>query len=701
VNCNQEGARATLSMDGATLATAVVTGGVATLQYAPINTLGTATLTVTAFNCLPYIAGLDVIPAEGPFVVFGSADINDPTGNNNGLADYGETIDLSVELENVGITNAENVVVTISTTDPYIIITDAIEVYPVIPANGTAIIENGFGFDISSGVPDQHSVIFNLSSSDGDQSWESTFIVDANAPILNINTLTINDVTGGNGDGQLDPGESVEMTINYTNTGHAVAYDVDTYLEGQSGFVEVLDPVQNFETIGFLGVFDKIFNVTVDTEAPEGIMVNFMNELTMGEMVVASDFIRKISAKVEDFETGDLTKFDWETGGTLPWAITNQFVYEGAYCVKSGAITHNQTSEISMTYEVMTADSIVFFRKVSSEPSDMLKFFINNVQIDQWSGTTGGWKRQAYAVTPGMKTFKWVYMKSATGTTGSDCAWIDFILLPPPMALTIWAGPNDDVCTGNTYNLSESYGTDFVSIGWNTAGTGTFDDNTVMHPTYTPGQEDILAGNVTLSLTLTDDQGNTVMDNMELSFSDVPEAPATPQGPVQVDPALTPNSDYSTEGTLTADHYAWHIQPAESGTIAGSGTTATVTWNPDFIGSAFITVGGANDCGEGTLSTALEVVVDVVGINDPANNGMTVYPNPASSLVNLKMGDAINGNLNVRIFNILGQNVLESGYSSPSAGQVIPLDVSSLQRGMYILSVTGEKVRHEQKLIVR
>jgi hypothetical protein len=701
VNCNQEGARATLTMDGTMLATTTVTGGVATLQYAPINTPGTATLTVTGFNCLPYTASIDVIPAEGPFVVFGTFDINDPDGNNNGLADYSESVDLSVGLDNVGIQDAIDVTVTISTTDPYVTITDPTEVYPLIPANGSATIENGFGIDIASNVPDQHAVTFNLNSSDGDQSWQSTFIINANAPILNINSLTISDVTGGNGDGELDPGEQVEMTINYSNTGHAIAYNVDVYLEGQSGFTEVLDPNQNFENIGFLGVFNKTFNVTIDADAPEGIMVNFQNELTMGDMLMTSDFIRKISAKCEDFETGDLTKFNWQTGGNLPWGITNQFVYEGNYCVKSGAITHNQSSEISLTYEVMNADSIIFFRKVSSEPSDQLRFFINNVLMDQWSGTTGGWKRQAYAVTPGMKTFKWIYQKSATGTSGSDCAWIDFIVLPPPMVLTIWAGPNDDVCNGSTFQLMESYGTDYVSIDWNTTGTGTFSDNTVMHPVYTPGQEDLMTGNVTLSLVLTNDQGTSVQDDMELSFTDVPEAPATPQGPVQVDPAVTPITDYSTQETGTADHYAWHLQPAEAGSIAGIGTTATVSWNPDYVGAAFITVAGVNDCGEGILSSALEVTVDVVGINDPTIAAMTVYPNPVTSTLNMRMVSGVNGPVNVRIFNILGEKILEANYGAQSAGQLITLDLSALPQGMYILSVSGNQLHYEQKLIVR
>jgi hypothetical protein len=703
VSCDVEEARATLSMDGTTLSTGVVEGGSVTLQFAPLSAPGSATLTLTAFNCLPYIVALDVIPADGPFLVLESYDINDQDGNSNGLADYNESIDLGVELENVGVEDAIDVTVTLSTSDPYITITDPTELYALVPAGGTATIENAFGFDISSDVPDQHQVIFTLNSTDGDNNWQSTLILNANAPVLHITSLVIDDTENGNGDGEMDPGERVDMTFNYSNSGHAVAYNVDTYLEGQSGFVEVLDPIQNFTNIGFFGAYEKTFSVTVDEDAPEGISINFLNEMSMGELLIGQDFPRKISALCEDFETGDFTKYNWQLGGTMPWDITYQYVYEGNYCIKSGPISHGQTSEISLTSQVMIQDSIVFFRKVSSEPADKLKFFINNSLIEEWSGTTGGWKRQAYAVSPGTKTFKWVYSKGTTGSAGSDCAWLDFIVLPTPMALTIWAGPNDESCTGSSYQLMESYGTDYSTVEWNTTGTGDFDDNTLMHPLYTPGAEDITTGIVSLSLTLTDGEGNMVQDEMLLSFIDVPQAPVTPQGPEQVDPFITPVSDYTTEEIENAESYTWYINPEYAGTINGDHITSTVTWNPEFIGTAQITVAGINQCGEGSVSEALSVTVNVVGIEETSvpESTFSVYPNPASGILNLMSASGTDQPLSVRIFNILGEKVMEQDLKTLSAGQIMSLNVSSFPAGMYILSVTGQQVKFDRKLIIR
>ncbi len=284
----------------------------------------------------------------------------------------------------------------------------------------------------------------------------------------------------------LDPGEQVTMTINYTNNGHATAYDVDVYLEGQSGFVEILNPEQNFTSIGFLGVFNKVFDVTVDEVAPEGIVVDFVNELAMGNFYDNKTYCEKISPLVEDFETGDFNKYNWQFPGTLPWEASMEYPYAGLFSARSGAITGNQTSEIKITLEVMTDDSITFIRKVSSEAADKLQFFIGTTLIDEWSGTNEGWRKQSYAITPGNKTFRWVYTKNSTGNGGSDKGWLDNIHLPSPMAMTIWAGPDSKVCAGDAFQVTESYGTDYSTITWSSSGTGTFYDNSQIQPVYTP-----------------------------------------------------------------------------------------------------------------------------------------------------------------------------------------------------------------------
>ncbi|MBW6461269.1 MAG: T9SS type A sorting domain-containing protein [Bacteroidales bacterium] len=703
--CDAEGGRASLSLDGTLLCTEIIQGSSVTLNFTALNNPGSVTLTITAFNYLPYITEIDVIPATGPYVVMDSYQVSDPTGNNNGLPDYNETIHLDMNMKNVGVLDAINVMVSLSTNDPYIIVSDYSELFEIIPAGETVNIAEAFTFFIASDVPDQHQVIFNLTSDDGTDSWQSTFFMNMNAPVLNINSITVNDNIVGNGNGELDPGERAELTINYSNTGHAVAYDVDVYLEGRSGFVEISDPLQHFNSIGFFGAFNKTFSVSVDDDAPTGITVDFFNELTMGDHHQDKNFPLKISANCEDFETNNFTKFNWQQGGNLPWQISNVYPYQGFYSARSGVITHNETSELWITYEVMSNDSIVFIRKVSSESSDYLKFYINNELMGQWSGTTGGWKREAFPVSGGMKTFKWVYQKNNVGSAGNDCAWLDYIVFPSPKVLTIWAGPDDEVCEGESYHISKSYGTAYFQAEWATSGSGAFNNNTIINPVYTPSGADISGGEVQLTLTLWGSQGSMVTDEMKLGFIVAPAAPATPEGPDYIDVAVTQVSEYLINAIAGAVDYIWALEPEIAGTIIAQDTNATVSWNAEFTGTAHIMAAALNECGTGPFSAALEVTVDntLVYIADPGAEGVFVkiYPNPTSGLLHLAWSDASVQNRSVRIYGLAGNIVYNQENAHSADGQVMTIDVSALSPGVYVMALTGNGSSLFQKLIIR
>ncbi len=658
-------------------------------------------LTVTKTNYFRHEETLQVIPATGAYCIYGSHTIHDTTGNNNGLPDYNETLGLSLEMKNVGMADAENVTVTISTNDPYVTIVDNTEFYGTIPASQSITIDNGFTVYLAENTPDQHQVIFNIVSSDSTNTWNSLFMLKVNAPVLNINTLTINDNANGNGNGQLDPGETVTMTINYNNAGHAVAYDVDSYLEGQSAFVEVLNPLQHFTSIGFFGVFNKSFDVVVDTNSPEGILVDFVNELTMGSYFSDKTYREKISAKIEDFETGDFTKYNWQSAGAAAWQITSSYPYQGNYSAKSGAISASQTSEIKVNYTVMSDDSIAFIKKVSSEAGDKLQFYIGNTLMGDWSGTGTSWTREAYPVTAGTKTFRWVYSKNGSGNAGADCGWLDNIVFPQPYMLTLWAGPDEEICAGETFLIAESYGTAYTQAEWTSSGTGTFNDNTVIHPVYTASDEDIANGMVTLTMTLWDDDGLSFTDEMVLSLDDGPDAPPVPQGPDYVDLFTTITSEYVTDGLPGLTQYAWYLDPADAGTIEGTSIKAIVTWNPAYLGMAYVSVAAFNDCGEGDISESFEVTVDnTVIVNDPdgANSAISVFPNPGTGLYNLVLENNSEKIINLRITNLLGETIY-SEYIQVDGSLNHQLNLEALPDGIYFLLMNDSNNIISRKIV--
>jgi hypothetical protein len=669
------------------------TGNTLTITIDPQEVGTIVTLTVTKTNYFRHEENITVIPAEGAYCLYGTCSVADTTGGNgNGLVDYNETVGLNLAMRNVGLSDGQDVTVTISTLDPFVDLLDNTEFYGNIPAGQSITIENGFSFYAAENIPDQHKVTFAVVATDGVNTWNSQFVMNVNAPNVNINSLTINDQANGNGDGILDPGEQVQMTINYSNTGHATAYDVDLHLEGQSGFVEVANPDQNFESIGFFGVFNKTYDVTIDSDCPEGIGINFVNEVMMGVYYGGKTFAEKIRPMVEDFETGNLTKYNWQFAGNQPWVASNQYPYQGLFSGMSGTITDNQTSELKISYNVMDNDSIIFIRKVSSEATDKLKFYIGTEVMGEWSGTSEGWRREAYAVTPGSKTFRWVYSKNGSGSSGSDKAWLDNIHLPSKLALTIWAGPDAIVCAGESYQVRESYGTDYNTVSWATAGSGSFNDNTQMQPDYTPSAEDIQAGSVTLTLTLTGNNGDIVTDELVLVFKTVPEAPQTIEGPDNVDLFVTTMSDYITAGVPDIYDYTWNIEPAEAGTIEGSSLYGLVTWNPEFMGTAYITVAAIGECGTGEFSQAYEVAVNnSVGIGESGDESLSIYPNPGSGLFNIRLSGIQNGNQDLRITNILGETIMKKSVKI-SGSTNYELNLESLPDGIYFLKI-GDTTR--------
>jgi RHS repeat-associated protein len=78
---------------------------------------------------------------------------------------------------------------------------------------------------------------------------------------------------------------------------------------------------------------------------------------------------------------------------------------------------------------VTGSGTIKFWWKVSSEQdADYLEFRINGVlQPGRISGTGGTWAQKTYTVGSGTYTFRWRYVKDGSGTSGDDCAWVDWV----------------------------------------------------------------------------------------------------------------------------------------------------------------------------------------------------------------------------------------------------------------------------------
>ena len=351
-------------------------------MFLPITEPGEADVVITGQNMKPYFGTVTVASPAGAYVLFNELQIDDSNGNNNGLIDFSEYIMLDVTLENLGSQTATNLVATLSTSDENVSIDSDTHNWPDIVANGTQTETGAFAFTVNDLVPDQHIVQFDLEITDGTDTWNSSFNVTLNSPVLTVLSYTIDDA-GGNNNGRLDPGETANIIIPNLNDGGCDALNTVATAVAAGSLITINNATFDLETIASGETKNAVFNVTVDASAQIGDIVN-VNYLVESDPYSASEILAlNIGLIIEDFESGNFETYAWEFGGNANWTIDEVDPYEGVYSAKSGDITDFQTSDLLITIIVTTDDQISFFRKVSSEESwDFLKFYIDGNEMD-------------------------------------------------------------------------------------------------------------------------------------------------------------------------------------------------------------------------------------------------------------------------------------------------------------------------------
>jgi hypothetical protein len=129
-----------------------------------------------------------------------------------------------------------------------------------------------------------------------------------------------------------------------------------------------------------------------------------------------------------DFEDGSVPS-NFTMTGNKSWYVTSSTAASGSYSLRSGSITHNQSSCFSFT-ESTTSGSFSFYYGISSESGyDYLRFYLNGSSSTYGSGSQS-WRQYVLTVSSGTNTFKWCYTKDGSVSSEYDAAWIDDIQMP-------------------------------------------------------------------------------------------------------------------------------------------------------------------------------------------------------------------------------------------------------------------------------
>lgn len=276
VNCDTDGALVAISYVNSEsnvvlLGTGVSADGSATVVFTePIVEPLDMTVTVTAYNKVTYSGLLSAVPADEPYVVLNSFST---TASPN----YGAQVGINVTLENISEVpyTATNVTATITTESTYAtIINGSAEVGTIDPAQ-VVNINDIFEFAIANNVPDQTPIVFTISLT-GEYNeevyeWAQNFIIKANAPVISIGNLTIDDAGQGTPN-YLEPGETASVKVILSNTGGAGLEDVNVKLLAESLFLTITDGAET-ASVAANATTEVIFTVEANEATPSGLAV--------------------------------------------------------------------------------------------------------------------------------------------------------------------------------------------------------------------------------------------------------------------------------------------------------------------------------------------------------------------------------------------------------------------------------------------
>ena len=660
--------------------------------FSPLASAELIDIFITAHNKTTYTDNIAVV-TDQPYVIFDAIEINDAAGNNNGEVDFGETIQLSLSLENVGNQAAAGVNVTLASTDPYISIPYLVVDFGDFDPGEVITIEEAFEVIIADDIPDQHTLEIEVNAV-GQETWNSDFEMVVCAPALNFTNVTIDDMDGGNGNNMLDPGETAILKFDLMNQGHCLSPEIMMELEALNEFITVVTGSLDCPALNINETGTMAFEVLISEDAASGDVAKILADAEAGAYQLSRNYTFDVGLVSESFETGDFSAHDWDFSGNADWEICTDDPWEGDFCIRSGAIGNNADSEISLDIMTLQADTISFYRKVSSESNyDYLSFYVDNSLMGQWSGEEA-WQLVEYVVPAGMHTLRWVYEKDQGVQNGDDCGWIDFILFPPLAQATINAGDDGNICQGETF-VPDASAYFVQGINWSTNGDGEFNNTNMMKPTYTPGSEDIQNGEVMLSVTANGTSGGTVGDDVMLYIHQYPQAPPMPEGDINPCTNYGLTYEYTISGVNEEDEFFWELLPEEAGTIEGNSTTGTITWTPDYVGMVELHVSTVNACGQSAFSEALEIAADICTGTDEINKiHFDIYPNPNHGQFIISIPEGAE-NAELKVYNAFGKVIVNQ-----SAHTETMIDLSAYTKGIYFIHIQSNQKTFVEKVVV-
>ena len=542
------GAVIALTRDNDILAVATATGSSQNISIPLQPSNSRINIVGTKQDYLRYVGHITVISEPHLSLI----EVTPNNVNDNGQLEYGAQSTFDMTIKNVGDLDANNATATLTTNTPTLVtITNSTATLPALGSEQSIDLEDAYGITVANNVANNDTLGFTLTFDDGSHQWTSEFFFRTAAPSLNIGeAMLINDSPGdkgmADGNGRLDPGENAMVKFSFSNEGDATANNVSaTLMTTRPNYISILTPTINFTAVDPGQTIELTYAISVSAATPLGEAVDFKMTIVTGDQGYGDEkqFSHRIGLDLANFEQG-LEGLEWENDPQHPWVVSTSNPYSGSQCLQSGTISHNETSTLSIQYNVESDDEIHFCIKTSSQTNgDFLRFYIDNTMIQEWSGTNN-WQECIFPVAQGEHTFRWAFERNASGSGGNNRVWIDEILFPAKhVTFACIAGADQDLCMEEVQ--LEAYALGFEALHWTTNGDGNFSATDILNPTYTPGEQDLNNKTVVLSLTATNSLDEEITDQVTIHFHEATSIEMDEEGD------LCENGSFDLSATVT------------------------------------------------------------------------------------------------------------------------------------------------------
>lgn len=143
-------------------------------------------------------------------------------------------------------------------------------------------------------------------------------------------------------------------------------------------------------------------------------------------------------------------------------------------------------------------------------------------------------------------------------------------------------------------------------------------------------------------------------------------------------PALVEGNQGISEKTLVSER-------TNEGTLASA--RADVLNLPKYAGMVANSLPGMTEVSRATVTTE--------------RNSFDLYPNPSNGAINVTYASSVEGMVNVRVFDLVGKAVADYNFSVNEGENFINLDLSSLEKGLYVVEVLQGETSSTAKVILK